>query len=112
MFGEQCDEGFVGAAVGGRGGEGDLDRSGVDAGLRFYGRRGGRGPIGCTRPGRRWRWWGGTRSCGWLALAEEGGAHADAGAALFDGYGEVVRHANGELREGGVEFLRCVAEAA
>jgi hypothetical protein len=44
--------------------------------------------------------------------AEEGGADADAGAALFDGDGEVVGHAHGELGEGGAGGERCVAEAA
>ena len=46
------------------------------------------------------------------ALAEDGGADTDAGAALFDANGEVVGHAHGELREAGVGPLGFVAEAA
>ena len=64
----------------------------------------------CSRRGRRgcsWSWLGGGD-----AFAEDGGSDADAGAAFFDGYGEVVGHADGELGEGGVESLLLVAEAA
>ena len=43
--------------------------------------------------------------------AEDGGADADAGAAFFDGDGEVVGHAHGEFGEVGVGE-RLVAEAA
>jgi hypothetical protein len=45
-------------------------------------------------------------------LAEDGGAEADRGGAFFDGYGEVVGHAHGEVGEGWVEGLVLVAEAA
>src|ERR1700689_4159240 len=46
------------------------------------------------------------------ALAEDGGADADGGRAFFDGYGEVVGHAHGELGEGGAEDEVFVAQAA
>src|SRR5271170_4053911 len=46
------------------------------------------------------------------AEAEDCGSHANAGAALFDGYGEVVRHTHGELREAGKAGDGLVAETA
>ena len=74
--------------------------SGVDADLE------GAAVGGVVSEGRgHGRRWG-------IAFAEDGGADADAGAALFDGDGEVVGHADGELGEGGVEALLFVAEAA
>src|SRR6185312_13431747 len=54
-------------------------------------------------------WW--QRSCV-DALAEDGGADADGGGALFDGDAEVVGHAHGELGECGVFGLDFVAKAA
>ena len=46
------------------------------------------------------------------ALAEERGAHADAGAALLDCHGEVVGHADGELRQSWVNCLLLIAQDA
>ncbi len=73
----------------------------------FCGLRGGCGYVAYSRRGCL------ERTHSWVvALAEDGGANADAGAALFDRDGEVVGHADGELSEGGVELLLLVAEAA
>lgn len=45
-------------------------------------------------------------------FAEECGAHADAGAALFDCNGEVVGHADGKLGDSGVMGLLLISQDA
>jgi hypothetical protein len=49
---------------------------------------------------------------GVFAVAEDGGAEADAGGAFFDGYEEVVGHAHGQFGEGWAGGEVLVAETA
>ena len=54
----------------------------------------------------------GERGAKLSTAAEDDGADADAGGAFFDGGGEVVGHAHGELGEGGVAGLVGFEELA
>ena len=98
-FGEKCDQRFVCFSVDGRRGQCDLHCVGVDACYAVLSCAGMQPHCQRASVWRRRLRSLGPSDCGLgYAAAEDGGADSDAGAALFDGYGEVVRHSHGELR--------------